>query len=157
MKRLILLLSAVGFAGCGEKPAESAKPATIKPPVVAPPPAPKADVKSDPNGKNTCITCTLKTNEANCPKCKAPLKAAAVAAPSTAPKPSGDVGKSTVSGLYACPEPGCTFAEPKKGTCIKHATTQLKEQWFVCDKCGKKEPVAGKCAGCGADLTRKLQ
>jgi hypothetical protein len=156
MKRLILLLSAASFAGCGEKPAESAKPATIKPPVVAPPPAPKtADVKSDPNGKNTCITCTLKTNEANCPKCKAPLKAAAVPAP--AHKPSGDVGKSAISAVFACPEDKCTFTDARKGTCLKHATTQLKEQWFVCDKCGKKEPVAGKCAGCGADLARKLQ
>jgi hypothetical protein len=154
MKRLMLLLSSLAAAGCGEKPAP---PAVVKP-MVAPPAAPKApEVKSDPNGKNTCITCTLKTNEANCPKCKAPLKVAAAPAATSTPKPTGDVGKSTVSGLYACPEAGCTFAEPKKGTCIKHTTTQMKEQWFVCEKCSKKEPVAGKCAGCSADLVRKLQ
>jgi hypothetical protein len=152
MKRLILLLSAVAVAGCGEKPAA---PAAIKPPV-APPPAPKApEVKSDPNGKNTCITCTLKTNEANCPKCKAPLKVAA--APAPAHKPSGDVGKSAISAVFACPEDKCTFTDARKGTCLKHSTTQLKEQWFVCEKCAKKEPVAGKCAGCSADLVRKLQ
>ena len=153
MKRLALLMSVVLVAGCGEKPAP---PAAAKPPV--PPPAPKAatpEYKSDPNGKNTCIVCTLKTNEANCPKCKAPLKAAA--APAPAHKPSGDVGKSAVSAVFACPEDKCTFTDARKGTCLKHATTQLKEQWFVCEKCSKKEPVAGKCAGCGADLARKLQ
>lgn len=152
MKRLGWMLCAVAAAGCGEKP-EPPKPA---PKPVAPAPAPKApEVKSDPNGKNTCITCTIKTNADTCPKCKTSLKAAA--APAPAPKPAGhEVGKSTVSGLYACPEAGCTFAEPKKGTCIKHSTTQMKEQWFVCEKCSKKEPVAGKCAGCGAELVRKL-
>jgi len=152
MKRLILLLSAVAVAGCGEKPA----PPPPSKAAMAPPPAPKApEVKSDPNGKNTCITCTLKTNEANCPKCKAPLKVAA--APAPAHKPSGDVGKSAISAVFACPEDKCTFTDARKGTCLKHSTTQLKEQWFVCDKCSKKEPVTGKCPGCSADLVRKLQ
>lgn len=152
MKRLGWVLCVVVAAGCGEKP-EPPPPAKASAP---PPAAPKApEVKSDPNGKNTCITCVLKTNEANCPKCKAPLKAAA--APPSAPKTGHDVGKSAVSAVFACPEAGCTFTDARKGTCLKHATTQLKEQWFVCEKCSKKEPVAGKCAGCGADLARKLQ
>lgn len=150
MKRVAIVL-ALALAGCGEakkEPAETAKP---KPP----PAAPKApEIKSDPTGKNTCIVCTLKTNEDNCPKCKASLRVAAAPA---APKPSGDVGKSAVSAVFACPEDKCTFTDARKGTCLKHTTVQMKEQWFVCDKCSKKEPVAGKCAGCSADLTRKLQ
>ena len=150
MKRVAIVL-ALALAGCGEAkkpPAEAQKP---KPP----PAAPKApEVKSDPNGKNTCITCTLKTNDDLCPKCKAPLKVAAAPA---GPKTSGEVGKSAVAALFACPEAGCNFTDARKGTCLKHATVQMKEQWFVCEKCSKKEPLAGKCAGCGADLVRKLQ
>jgi hypothetical protein len=153
MKRLGWVLCVVAAAGCGEKP-EPPPPAKASAP---PPAAAKApEVKSDPNGKNTCITCVLKTNEANCPKCKAPLKAA-MAPATTAPKAHGEVVKSAVSAVFACPEAGCTFTDARKGTCLKHSTTQMKEQWFVCEKCSKKEPVAGKCAGCGADLARKLQ
>lgn len=151
MKRLLFALS-LALAACGEStpPAETAK---TPPPAPAAPKAP--EIKSDPNGKNTCITCLLKTNADACPKCKAPLKVAA--APPAAHKPTGDVGKSAVSALFVCPEDKCTFTDARKGTCIKHATTQLKEQWFVCEKCSKKEPVAGKCGGCSADLVRKLQ
>src|SRR5687768_14351453 len=118
MNRLALILSIAAAAGCGEAPAP---PPAMKPP--APPPAPKAEFKSDPNGKNTCIVCVLKTNDPNCPKCKAPLKAAM--APAPAHKPSGDVGKSAISAVYACPE--CTFTDARKGTCLKHSTVQLKE------------------------------
>ncbi len=149
MKRVAFIL-ALALAGCGESkkaPVEAAKP--------KPPAAPKApEVKSDPNGKNTCIVCTLKTNEDSCPKCKASLRAAA---PAPAPKTSGEVGKSAVSAVFACPEDKCTFTDARKGTCLKHTTVQMKEQWFVCEKCSKKEPVAGKCPGCGAALVRKLQ
>jgi hypothetical protein len=151
MKRVAILL-ALALAACGEKEPE---------PVVkkTPPPAPKApEIKSDPAGKNTCVACGIKTNDSACPKCKTVLKApATTASPAAAPKPAGEAGKSAISAVYACPEDKCTFTDARKGTCLKHATVQLKEQWFVCEKCAKKEPVAGKCAGCGAELARKLQ
>ena len=151
MKRVAILL-ALALAACGEKESESSAKKT--PP---PAPAPKApEIKSDPTGKNACVACGIKTNDSACPKCKTVLKAA-IAAPTTAPKPAGEVGKSAVSAVYACPEDKCTFTDARKGTCLKHSTVQLKEQWFVCEKCAKKEPVAGKCAGCAAELTRKLQ
>ena len=72
-------------------------------------------------------------------------------------KPSGPVGKTAVAASFACPKEGCTVTFPSKGACLKHADTQMKEQWFTCAKDSVKEPVAGKCAKCGADLTRTLQ
>jgi hypothetical protein len=152
MTRLAWAFSLAVLIGCGEKPEPEAKKPAAPPPATPKPP----EIKSDPTGKNTCVKCALKTNEDVCPKCKTPLKAAVAPATSTAPKTHAEVGKSAVGGVYACPEPGCTFSEPKKGTCLKHTTTQMKEQWFVCEKCSKKEPLAGKCGGCGAELVRKL-
>ena len=137
MKRLALLLSLA--AGCGGEAPEPPKTAKPKAPVEAPKapepaPAPKA---------------------APAP---APAPAAAPAPAPEKPRPAHSSAASAVGGvMYACPESGCTFSEPKKGTCIKHSDVQMKEQWFVCEKCSKKEPAAGKCAGCGADLARKLQ
>lgn len=114
-------------------------------------------VKSDPNGKNLCLACKIRTNDVKCPGCGTVLKAEIVGTPATTHKSSGAVGKSAVAALFACPKEGCTYTEAKKNTCLKHADTTLVEQWFTCAACSKKEPVAGKCAGCGADLKRTLQ
>jgi hypothetical protein len=152
MRKVALALVLLAAAGCGEK-----KPTTVTVPkavAAAPPTSKPAEIKSDPNGKYTCITCTLKTNQETCPKCKAPLKVSAAPAPAHAP--SGMVGKSQMSAVYACPEAGCTFTDPRKGTCLKHSTVQMKEQWFVCEKDSAKEPIPGKCAKCGAELQKKL-
>ena len=146
---LVLALAACG--GSEEPKAKpQAKPAA-KPAGSAAAPA----VKSDPNGKHLCIACKIRTNDTKCPACGTVLKAETEGAP--AHKPSGAVGKSAVAALYACPKEGCTYTEAKKNTCLKHADTTLVEQWFTCAACSKKEPVAGKCAGCGADLKRTLQ
>jgi hypothetical protein len=150
MRKLAVALFALAV-GCGD----SAKPPAPAPkPPPAAPMAPKApEVKSDPTGKNLCLTCGIKTNEDACPKCKAVLKAAPAPA---AAKSSGEVGKSQVGALWACPKEGCAYTEAKKNTCLKHGDTQLQEQWFVCEKDSVKEPVAGKCSKCGAALSRKL-
>jgi hypothetical protein len=150
MKRIAFIL-ALALAGCGESKKPPLASTAPKPPVAAPK---EPEIKSDPNGKYRCIACSIKTNETACPKCKTVLKAAEAPA---APKSTAAVGKSAVSAVFACPEAGCSFTDARKGTCLKHSTVQLKEQWFVCEKCSKKEPVAGKCAGCGAELVRKLQ
>lgn len=146
---LILALA----AGCGGSEEPKPKPAANKP-AAKPAAAPAAAVKSDPDGKHLCITCKIRTNDAKCPGCGAVLKADTTA---HAPKASGAVGKSAVAALYACPKEGCTYTEAKKNTCLKHGDTQLVEQWFVCQACSKKEPAAGKCAGCGNELKRTLQ
>ena len=78
-------------------------------------------------------------------------------APVETTKPAGPVGKTAVAASFACPQEGCTVTFPSKGACLKHADTQMKEQWFICAKDSVKEPVPGKCAKCGADLTRTLQ
>lgn len=109
-------------------------------------------------GKNTCL-CGAKTDEDNCPKCGASLVASekpATAKPST-PATGAEVGKSTVGGLFGCPEAGCDYTEAKENTCLVHKTTKLKPIVFACAACGKEEVQAGKCAGCGKDLTRKLK
>jgi len=155
MRKVALALFVLA-AGCGDS-----KKSPVPVPVPKPPPAPTSilnapkgpEIKSDPNGKYTCIVCTLKTNEETCPKCKAALKTSAAPAPHA---PSGVVGKSAMSAVFACPEAGCTFTDPRKGTCLKHSTVQMKELWYVCEKDAAKEPVAGKCSKCGAELQKKL-
>jgi len=139
-------------ASCGKEPEK---------PVVVPPPKKPTQVtepalKSDPAGKNLCLQCNFRTNDASCPKCKTVLRAAVEEKPKTA-TPAGEVGKSAVSAVYACPKEGCKFTDARKGKCLPHPDVDLKEQWFVCDKCSVKEPVAGKCSKCQADLARKLQ
>ena len=144
-------------AGCGGSEEPKAKPLakpSAKPAASSSAEPAKAAVKSDPNGKHLCISCKIRTNDTKCPGCGTVLKAETQAA---AHKPSGAVGKSAVAALYACPKEGCTYTEAKKNTCLKHADTTLVEQWFVCAACSKKEPAAGKCPGCGAELKRTLQ
>ncbi len=94
------------------------------------------------------------------PAAKPPVMEAPKPKPPAAPdthKSSGPVGKTAVAASFACPKEGCTVTFPSKGACLKHADTQMKEQWFTCAKDSVKEPVAGKCPKCGADLTRTLQ
>lgn len=150
--RLWILAAALVAAGCGSETA----PASSASPAAAPKPPPKEpEVKSDPTGKHACIKCGIRTHEDSCPKCKAVLKAEAP--PPAPPRPPGEVGKSALSAVWACPKEGCTFTDPRRGTCFKHADTQLKEQWFVCAKCSVSEPVAGKCSKCGGALARTLK
>jgi hypothetical protein len=84
---------------------------------------------------------------------------AATKPPAEAPKKIGGeaVGKTSVAAVFACPKEGCSVTFPSKGACLKHADTQMKEQWFTCAKDSVKEPVAGKCPKCGTDLSRILQ
>jgi hypothetical protein len=155
MKRAIVaaLLLACG-CGKGEEPAAK-MPETKKPDgpgMMMKAETPRApEVKSDPNGKFTCLACNLKTSEANCPKCKAQVGQPAAAPPST-PKTPGEVGKSAVAALFACPKPGCDVKFPSKGTCLKHSDTQMVEEHFACAKCAVKSPQAGKCEKCGEAL-----
>ncbi len=150
--RIAPVLSALALvASCGREPE---KPVMKPPPAQAKPVEP--ELKSDPAGKNLCLKCNFRTNEASCPKCKTVLKAAIDEKPRTS-APPGEVGKSAVSAVYACPKEGCTFTDARKGKCLPHPDVDLKEQWFVCGKCSVKEPVAGKCSKCQADLARKLQ
>lgn len=72
-------------------------------------------------------------------------------------KATGDVGKSAIAPVWACPEPGCKYTEAKKNTCLTHPQTTLKEQWFVCAKDSVNEPVPGKCSKCGAELSKTLK
>jgi hypothetical protein len=148
-----VLLALALVASCGKEPSKPPpKPPTPPAPVKPAEPA----LKSDPNGKNLCLACNFRTNDAACPKCKTVLKAAMEEKPKTS-APTGEVGKSAVSAVYACPKEGCKFTDARKGKCLPHPDVDLKEQWFVCDKCSVKEPLAGKCSKCQADLARKLQ
>jgi len=98
MRKVALALFVLA-AGCGDS-----KKSPVPVPVPKPPPAPTSilnapkgpEIKSDPNGKYTCIVCTLKTNEETCPKCKAALKTSAAPAPHA---PSGVVGRLLPQGL----------------------------------------------------------
>jgi hypothetical protein len=78
-------------------------------------------------------------------------------APADAHKPGGPVGKTAVAASFACPKEGCEVTFPSKGPCLKHGDTEMKEQWFVCEKDAMKEPEKGKCGKCGADLQRVLK
>ena len=149
----LVLALAVGCGG-SEDPAPKAPSKPPAKPAGTASTAPAKSVKSDPDGKHLCISCKIRTNDSKCPGCGTVLKADTTV---HAPKSSGTVGKSAVGGLFACPKEGCPYTEPKKNTCLTHADTTLKEQWFVCSACSKKEPAAGKCAGCGSDLKRTLQ
>jgi hypothetical protein len=117
------------------------------------------------------VACDIKTAKPQppAPPAKPPVMEApkpVMAPPPAATKPpveapkkiSGDtVGKTSVAAVFACPKEGCSITFPSKGPCLKHADTPMKEQWFVCAKDSVKEPVAGKCPKCGADLARTLQ
>jgi hypothetical protein len=152
MRFVPVALALALLASCGKEPEPPKK--------TAPPPPPKAmepELKSDPTGKNLCLKCNFRTNDAACPKCKTVLKAAVEPEKPKTSTPAGEVGKSAVSAVYACPKEGCKFTDARKGKCLPHPDVDLKEQWFVCEKCSVKEPVAGKCSKCQSDLVRKLQ
>jgi len=151
---ILATVLAFSLAACGDDTA-SAK----KAPAPAPAPAPAApkqpEFKSDPKG-TVCIACSIRTDGPACKKCKTTLKAEiAPVTPKTAA--SGDVGKSALAPLFACPKEGCTFTDARKGTCLKHGDTEMKVQWFGCAACGVNEPVAGKCAKCGSALVKTLK
>lgn len=151
MRFVPVVLALALTASCGKEPEKA-----VKPPPVAPPKPVEPALKSDPSGKNLCLACNFRTNDASCPKCKTVLRAPVEEKPKTS-APAGEVGKSAVSPVYACPKEGCKFTDARKGKCLPHPEIDLKEQWFVCDKCSVKEPVAGKCSKCQAALSRKLQ
>jgi hypothetical protein len=140
------LAAALALAGCGEG-------SSAPPPPPSTPAAKAVEVAREMSGKYPCVKCNLRTNEETCPQCKTPL------APKIdeAPRSAGEVGKSAVAPRWACPVEGCDFTDARKDKCLKHADTDLKEQWFACAACGVKEPVEGKCAKCGTALKRTLQ
>ncbi len=153
MRLVSAALTLALLAACGKEPDKQTSQAPAPPPPVKPA---EPALKSDPAGKNLCLQCNFRTNEASCPKCKTVLKAPVEEKPKSS-APPGEVGKSSVAALYACPKEGCTFTDARKGRCLPHPDVDLKEQWFVCEKCPAKEPVAGKCAKCQGALSRKLQ
>ncbi len=72
-------------------------------------------------------------------------------------KPHNPARMTAISPSNACPEKGCPYTSPGKGTCLDHPDTELREQWFVCpDGCGE-EVGAGKCKKCGVGLKRDLR
>lgn len=142
---------ALALAGCGkDEPAPKPPPAAA-----ATPPAPKQpEFKSDPKG-NLCLACNLRTDGPKCKKCGTQLKAEM---PAPMPRPAtGEVGKSAVAPLYACPKEGCKWTDAKAGMCFTHKDIQMKVQWFSCAKCGVNEAAAGKCSKCGGDLVKTLK
>jgi hypothetical protein len=147
------LAAVLALCACGKEDARAPKAPPAPPPAAAP--APKPAVKSDPAGKNLCLSCQIRTNDATCPGCKAVLKApVAEEKPKAAP---GEVGKSVVAAVYACPVDGCKITFPSKNVCAVHKDKDLKLQLFVCGACKVEAAQAGKCAQCGADLKRELR
>ncbi len=155
MSKHLVVVLAVLLAGCG-KPEDPAPSATPKPkPSAAATPKPESTT-----GKYSCLDCKLKTDAESCPKCHKSL----VSAPTTAPAPTAapttghsTPGKTAVAGSYACPVEGCTYTDPRAGTCLKHGDTKLKELWFDCAACATHEVAPGKCGKCGKDLARTLK
>ena len=148
MKFYLAIAAALLISGCDKKP-ELIKIETKK--------STESEVKSDPKGKYNCLSCNIKTNETDCPKCGTTLKAKTKAKKPSHATTGSKVGQSVMAPRYGCPK--CPFADAKKGsTCIKHSTIKMtKEQWFICDGCSVRQTVDGNCSKCKGKLTRTLE
>lgn len=150
MRTAMALALGLILAGCDKGPPPSPKPPPPAPKPLAPIMAPATTLKNDPTGRYTCVKCGTRTNDESCPNCKTVLKVRIEEKPH-APS-SGGAGKSAVGAMWVCPKAGCTVQFPSGGACLKHADTQMVEQWFTCAKCPVKEAIPGACAKCGAAL-----
>ncbi len=148
MRRGLSAALVLSLLACGktEEP-KKAQPDPVKKTTTNTPPK----VTGDADGTYACLKCGVKWKEPKCKGCGEDLKSSSTSSTNTSGTHSGGTA---VAASFKCPK--CNFTDPRKGKCMNHGDTDMKECWYVCDPCGAKEPDKGKCKKCGKDLTEKL-